>query len=191
MARAGFEELFRGFYGALESVPVAYFAYGGVAVGVWGDPRETQDVDAVVVIGEQETSAVLDVLTRDGFECSADHRRLFPIDGWARLEFQGRYGDLALGRTAFDESAFGRRRRMTIYGLPIWVACAEDLVLYKLVAYRYKDLADAEAVLTRHARKRVGVVRGLERRVSFRSGNGSYRTRAGKIPLRSGRGLEL
>lgn len=149
MARVGFEELFRRFYGALESVPVAYFAYGGVAVGVWGDPRETQDVDAVVVIGEQETSVVLDALARAGFECPANHRRLFPVDGWARLEFRGRYGDLALGRTAFDESAFARRRRATIYGLPIWVASAEDLVLYKLVAYRYKDLADAEAVLTR------------------------------------------
>jgi hypothetical protein len=36
-----------------------------------------------------------------------------------------------------------------LFGSEVWVVSAEDLILYKLVAYRYKDLGDAEAVLVR------------------------------------------
>ena len=46
--------VFEKFFGTLESNSIAYLAYGGVAVGVWGDPRETQDVDAVVAIDESD-----------------------------------------------------------------------------------------------------------------------------------------
>ena len=54
MAAATFADLFRGFYGLLESLDIDYFAYGGVVVAVWGAPRETVDVDAVVCVADEE-----------------------------------------------------------------------------------------------------------------------------------------
>lgn len=149
MERAAFPDLFRNFFGTLESIQVSYLAYGGVAVGVWGDPRETQDVDAVISIPEEECPRLLGELARAGFAAEARAEQTFPVDGWLRLRWGGRFADLCLGRTPFDRSALDRRRRMTLFETAVWVASAEDLLLYKLTAYRFKDLADAEAILAR------------------------------------------
>lgn len=153
MPYAPFPELFRRFYSTLESLGCDYFAYGGVAVGVWGDPRETQDVDAVVTVDPDGAARVLAALVAAGFHVRPQDATTFPIDGWLRAEWGGRFADLAMGRTPFDESALHRRIRMSVLGQPIWVVSAEDLVLYKLMAYRHKDLGDAEAVITRQRAK--------------------------------------
>ncbi|MBI4612223.1 MAG: hypothetical protein HY720_01300 [Planctomycetes bacterium] len=153
MSRASFRELFERFFGALEAARVEYFAYGGVAVALWADPRETQDVDVVVSIGDQDCSSILDTMRASNFDHSTTDASLFPIDGFIRLSHRGRHADLALGRTPFDRCAFERRGRATLLGREIWVASAEDLLLYKLVAYRFKDLADARAVVVRQGGK--------------------------------------
>ncbi|MBI5366666.1 MAG: hypothetical protein HZA54_06490 [Planctomycetes bacterium] len=149
MERVAFRELFLRFFTLLETLEVGYFAYGGIAVGVWGDPRETQDVDAVVLAELDDTGRLLRDLTGHGFELPAGSAATFPIDGWVRATLPGRYADLALGRSPFDRSAMKRRVRITLFALPIWVVSAEDLVLYKLIAHRRKDLPDAESVLRR------------------------------------------
>ena len=149
MSTATFADLFRKFFGFLESSHVEYFAYGGVVVAVWGAPRETIDVDAVVCVPDEDVEGLLPALSAAGFGYPDGARSTFPIDGWLRASFAGRHADIALGRTPFDESALTRRRRVTLFGTSIWVASAEDLILYKLVAHRYKDLGDAETVLVR------------------------------------------
>ncbi|MBI3268841.1 MAG: hypothetical protein HYZ53_07450 [Planctomycetes bacterium] len=152
MPRAEFRDLFLRFYSTLEALGVDYFAYGGVSVAFWGDPRETQDVDAVAVLEPEETGPLLQGLAAAGFNIPPRQAVTFPIDGWVRAQFQGRFADVALGRTPFDRSALSRRSRFTVHGLPIWTVSAEDLVLYKLTAYRFKDLADVEVVLLRQRR---------------------------------------
>ncbi|NUN48807.1 MAG: hypothetical protein HUU15_08280 [Candidatus Brocadiae bacterium] len=149
MPRISFGELHRRFFETLESAQVPYFAYGGVAVALWGNPRETQDVDAVVVTPDAECPRIVDALTASGFAAANRARDLFPIDGWTRLELGGRHADVALGRTPFDRIALDRRVRATIHAVPVWIASAEDLLLYKLIAFRYKDLADAESIVIR------------------------------------------
>lgn len=149
MSSGTFADLFRTFYGVLEALEIEYFAYGGVAVAVWGDPRETVDVDAVVCVADEDLDGVVDALATAGFTCPAEARTTFAVDGWLRLRFRRRHADLALGRTPFDRSALSRRRRVKLLGSEIWVVSAEDLILYKLVSYRYKDLGDAEAVIVR------------------------------------------
>ena len=56
---------------------------------------------------------------------------------------------MTLGDTPFDRSALKRRRRITIYDLPVWVASPEDLVIYKLVSGRDRDLVDIRAIFKR------------------------------------------
>ena len=40
-----------------------------------------------------------------------------------------------------------RRRRVTLFGRPLWILAAEDLAVLKLMFFRRKDLADVEALL--------------------------------------------
>ena len=92
---------------------------------------------------------LLRALAAAGFTYPDEARQTFPIDGWLRAHFRGLHADITLGRTPFDEAALTRRRRVKLFGTEIWVASAEDLILYKLVAHRFKDLGDAETVLVR------------------------------------------
>ncbi len=149
MPPATFADLFRRFFGVLESLEIEYFACGGVSVAVWGDPRETVDVDAVVCVADEDIDDLVRALAKASFTCTEEERATFAVDGWLRLDFRGRHADLTLGRTPFDESALARRRRVRMFGSEVWVVAAEDLILYKLVAHRYKDLGDAETVLER------------------------------------------
>jgi len=109
VSRISFQELFRRFYGGFESLKIPYFAYGGVAVAVWGNPRETQDVDAVVAVADEAVPSLVKVLQSGGFSCESEAAKTFPIDGWLRLNLQGRHADISLGRTPFDRSAVARR----------------------------------------------------------------------------------
>jgi hypothetical protein len=157
---ASFSDLFARFYGVLESLQVDYFAYGGIVVAVWGAPRETVDVDAVVCVADDAIDSLFPALGGAGFSCAEEARSTFRIDGWLRASFQGRHADIALGRTPFDQSALLRRRRVKLFGREIWVASAEDLILYKLVAHRYKDLGDVETILIRrHGQLDLGYLR--------------------------------
>lgn len=149
MSPATLAELFRRFFGAIEPLGIDYFAYGGVAVALWGDPRETVDVDSVVYVADERIPELLRALEKTGFRCTDEEKATFPIDGWLRLGLRGRHADLTLGRTPFDQAALERRRRVKLFDLDVWAVSPEDLILYKLVAHRYKDLGDAQAVVAR------------------------------------------
>lgn len=149
MTRVPFRDLVQRYFGALESVDVPYLAYGGIAVAVWGNPRETQDADALVEVAPQDAASLLGELGRAGFDHTCHQVEMFAIDGWIRLDFRGRHADLAVARTPFDGSALDRRSRITLCDTEMWIVSAEDLILYKLIAYRFKDLADAESVILR------------------------------------------
>ncbi|MBI4585526.1 MAG: hypothetical protein HY717_16045 [Planctomycetes bacterium] len=107
------------------------------------------DVDAVVCVPDETVDDLVQALKKAGFSCTEEERATFAIDGWLRVRFRGRHADLTLGQTPFDESAIRRRRRAKLFGTEVWVVSAEDLILYKLVAHRYKDLGDAETIATR------------------------------------------
>jgi predicted nucleotidyltransferase len=54
--------------------------------------------------------------------------------------------DLLVVGTPFEDSVIARRLRVSVGGTEVWLASPEDLVVYKLVAGRPHDYADAEDV---------------------------------------------
>jgi hypothetical protein len=60
-----------------------------------------------------------------------------------------------VARTPFEVAVIDRRVRTSVEGMTLWVARADDLIVYQLVAGRSRDFADAEEVaLAIHARRR-------------------------------------
>lgn len=137
----------------VERTSSSYLVYGGIAVSAWANPRATQDADIVVQTPETECQALLADLRVAGFGLEANSETTFPLDGWTRVYLGGRHADLALGDTPFDRSALARRVPIRVLGRELYIAAAEDLVLYKLIAYRLKDLADVESILVRQRGK--------------------------------------
>lgn len=131
-----------------------YMLYGGVAAGIWGEPRYTEDVDFVLFIPERNAYKFLRIAARHGFFVDEDLAiQQIQVSGWARLPLGDAKSpwhlDMTLGDSPFDRAALKRRRRVPIYDLQVWVASPEDLVLYKLISGRDRDLMDVRAVVKR------------------------------------------
>ncbi len=143
-------EVFRLSVDLFEGSRVEYFLIGGMAVGVWGNPRLTTDVDFIVALAPNAVGPFLVKARESGFEVDEQVVLMnLQISGVARFTYRGTFLDLIVGESDFDRSAMGRRRRLQLLSREAWVVSPEDLVLYKLVAMRDRDIDDVRRVLIR------------------------------------------
>jgi hypothetical protein len=128
---------------------IAYGIGGALALGVWGPPRATKDVDVTAFVPQDQLSRVLDSLERAGVMVNrADAARDVARIGL----FKGRLGvvfvDVFMSSHPQYADMEQRRRRVTDPdGRSLWFISAEDLCIHKLVFARHKDLADLESLL--------------------------------------------
>jgi hypothetical protein len=136
---------------AAESGPFTYLVYGGLAAALWGEPRYTEDVDLVLFLPEREAYKFLRASAKCGFAVDEELAiQQVQVNGWARLPLGSKesawHMDLTLGDTPFDQSALKRRREVLLFNRKVWIVSPEDLILYKLVSARDRDLSDVGAV---------------------------------------------
>lgn len=153
MTRIPLQDLFARAIDAVETAGIPYVVYGGIALPAWGEPVPTQDLDLVIHVDEGTVPRLMTALRTAGFRVPDDAEIMFPIDTWTRATIGGRDVDLALGATEFDRVALSRAVPVELFGRTVPVVTAEDLILYKLVAHRRKDLAHVEGILLRQAEK--------------------------------------
>ena len=129
----------------LDGIPVRWVLIGALAANRYrSSPRMTGDVDVLLAnFGK-------------GLE---DLELQFKSDGWqvTRADAEGEllrlvhktYGtaDLLIAGTEFQTLSIDRAIVETIDGELIPVLTQEDVILHKLIAGRYQDLADIEAIL--------------------------------------------
>lgn len=147
-------EVFLAAIDTAEAGAFPYMLYGGMAAALWGEPRYTEDVDLVLFIPERKAFVFLREAAKRGFYVDEDLAiQQMQVSGWARLPFGDAKSpwhlDLTLGDTPFDKSALSRRKTVTLFDRPVWVAAPEDLLVYKLVSARDRDLMDVRALVKR------------------------------------------
>ena len=126
---------------------------GGVAVIAHGVPRLTVDIDATVVAADVNPAAAAGALAREGILPRIPNAESFAEEHHVLLcvhEASGTPVDLSFASLPFEEEALREREACDYAGVTIRVARPEDLVIYKLVASRPRDLDDAEALLALH-----------------------------------------
>ena len=129
-----------------------FMLIGGQAVLVHGEPRLTQDVDVTLGAAPERLDDVLAV-------CTALELRPLPSDAeqFVRETFVLPAGDPVTGirvdflfsSTAYEAQAIDRATRITVGGVAVPFATAEDLILHKLFAARPRDLEDAAGIARR------------------------------------------
>jgi hypothetical protein len=129
---------------------IAYGVGGALALGAWGAPRATKDVDITVFVPESELPRCLDALERAGIivdrsEAARDVARIGMFKGRAGrilvdvfLMGHPQYEDMKLRCVTLDDGSGG--------GLSF--ISAEDLCLHKLIFGRPKDVTDLEELLS-------------------------------------------
>ena len=140
----------------LTSRRITHAFIGGLALNAWSIPVPTYDIDLCAELTPEAVPDLIAQLDRAGFVPPAT--AWIEAIGSARFReftvhwpFQDglRAADIFLATDPFQKSALSRRRRVELdEGFLTDVISPEDLLLYKLVAYRNKDRAAIERLLT-------------------------------------------
>jgi len=138
---------------ALSRVDAASMLIGGVAVIARGVPRTTLDVDATIDASGVELAQLLGELGRGGVVPRIDDAIGFARTSQVLLlrhTSSGTPVDPSLAWLPFEREALRRSAVVSIGRTKVRVPRVEDLVLYKLIAARPKDLDNAEQLLAIH-----------------------------------------
>lgn len=130
----------------LDEAGLPYAIGGALALGVWGAPRNTVDVDISVFGGIADLPRAIDALERAGamVDPSAAARDVARI-GLFRARLGRTPIDVFLsGHPHFAEMARRKRPIPDPDGTTRWFVSAEDLIVLKLFYGRAKDLVDLE-----------------------------------------------
>jgi hypothetical protein len=157
MSREGQTLFFRALTGlrdALEESGAPFVFIGGVAVIALGFPRSTVDVDATVLASATTPEDLLAVFGRHGIVPRISEAAAFARRSGVLLAVHEESGiniDVSLARLPFEEEAIRSGREILYEGVSIRVPRAEDLIIYKLVASRPRDVEDAEKLILLYA----------------------------------------
>jgi hypothetical protein len=130
----------------LDEDGIPYGIGGALALGVWGAPRATKDVDLTVFVARDELPRVLDSLERAGVMLSREQAAIDVARiGLARGKL-GKIGvDVFLSEHPQYAAMARRVRRVSDpAGWSGGFISAEDLAIHKLVFGRHRDIADLE-----------------------------------------------
>lgn len=151
MPQSEFDQFCRFAFAFLDDRDVRYLVVGGLAVMVVGEPRMTADADAVVFISTVEAESLIRQAAESGFDVRENvERQRLASTGTIRLR-RGRFQlDLITASLPFEEAAFRRASIHELFGRRLRFPSAEDLILFKVLAGRAKDILDAQGVARRH-----------------------------------------
>ncbi len=130
-----------------EEEGIAYFVFGATAMNFWIPPRNTVDLDVVVAVDKRRGASFLARLKNHGIPMTKSLLRKF---------FEGRIVTIPLGDTELDlkrsttdheNEALARSKVFAADDFRLRIAVPEDLILFKLQAWRRQDQADVERLL--------------------------------------------
>lgn len=138
-----------------DALDVPYALIGGLAVGAWGVPRPTHDLDFVIQADDAVLPNLCRLIHERGYavSSSSNEGRIDFVAGMPLIRCQqcihDRVLDIDLFLTAskFQEAIIARRVSLNVADRRFWVATPEDLILLKLAAGRPRDMADIEDIL--------------------------------------------
>ncbi len=138
--------------GELGRRELPFMVIGGQAVLLHGRPRLTEDIDLTLGSGPEALETVLAACGRQGLEPLPEH-----VERFVRQTFvlpthhpESRIRvDFIFSTTPYEHQAIRRAVTVTLAGVPVPFASAEDLLVHKLFAGRPRDIEDATGVIRR------------------------------------------
>jgi hypothetical protein len=137
---------FKEFFQLLNSERVEYLMVGGHAVGYYGYPRATGDIDIWIAISEANAAGIARVLERFGFSKKTASPALFMKENAViRIGVPPLRIDLLTSVTGVDfTECYAGRTQAVLDGVPVNVISLDHLRANKRTIARAKDLDDLE-----------------------------------------------
>ena len=151
----GFLEALHALTDALGELPAPAMVIGGVAVIARGVPRSTVDIDAAVLADVLDLEHLVETCTAhdigpripDAINFARSHQVYLAVHNPSAVPI-----DISLAWLPFEREALERSTTVEFESVRIRVPVPEDLLIYKLVAARSRDLDDAEQLLLLYGR---------------------------------------
>jgi hypothetical protein len=136
----------------LEGAGLRHLVIGGLAVGVIGEARTTGDVDVIGYASNEEALALIDKASGAGFVVHPEvERERLRATGTLRFRHGPFQLDIILASLPFEDAADVRAVSRRLFGRLVRFPTPEDLIIFKVLAGRDKDMLDATGVARRHA----------------------------------------
>jgi hypothetical protein len=137
-----------------ETQKIPYFVIGGLAAGIMGEPRFTYDIDITILLKESDFGIFLKRLKKASFKFNSKEAILSLTQfGSFRFFYKNVQIDVIIASTKLEDEAMKRKKKIKFLGQSIFCASPEDLILFKLIAGRPKDILDAESIRFRQIHK--------------------------------------
>jgi predicted nucleotidyltransferase len=137
----------------LNEAGVAWAVIGGLAVIARGVRRMTTDIDVVIRGDAIRLETLVAKLARAKIFARVDDAETFAKENLVLLLRHRPSGvdlDVSLGWTRFEHDAIASSSEVGFGGVRAPMAQADDLVIFKAVAARPKDLEDATSLIVMH-----------------------------------------
>lgn len=146
----------------LEAMQVPSMIIGGVAASILGRPRLTQDIDALVILPDDQWQDLMEGAARFGIEPRIEDALQFARRSRVLL-MRHRAAevdlDITFGGLQFERAAVGMSVQHTVGGVRLRLPRTEDLLVMKAIARRPKDIEDIRGLLAAHPEADVAEVR--------------------------------
>ena len=133
---------------ALDFAQIPYAIGGAIAYGLYAPPRTTNDVDLNIFVGPEDLDPCFDAFEKAGATVDRLAARSSATErGDFTIRVNGMRVDVFIESIPLSPCAGRRVKEAVLLGRPVKVLSPEDLVLFKLLFYRPKDINDVERLV--------------------------------------------
>jgi hypothetical protein len=146
MAKRQLPEDFKDFIKSLNEHNVRYLLVGGWAVGIYGNPRATKDIDFLIAVDDKNIENLQKALYAFGAP-TVDNKVFQEKGNIYRMGRSPVQVDIINEASGIGfEDCYARRNVITVEDMEISTISREDLIRNKKASGRLRDLADAEGL---------------------------------------------
>jgi hypothetical protein len=146
MGQRPLPEDFKDFIRFLNVNNVEYLLVGGWAIGLYGNPRATKDIDFLIAVNEENLKKLEKALYEFGAP-TIDMEHFKEPGNFFRMGRAPIQIDIITEASGIDiKDCYSRKNIITIDDIDVPIISKEDLIKNKKASGRLQDLADAESL---------------------------------------------
>jgi hypothetical protein len=134
----------------LDEIGIEYMLVGGLAVGIWAEPRATVDIDFLVSIKSDDFALLSRKVKESGrFVFIHDRPMIFGRISFLRATLKSSPDvsiDFLFSDDEFKNEALRRKGTIKIIDFSVNITTPEDLIILKLLSGRPQDKLDVERI---------------------------------------------
>lgn len=135
-----------------EKTNIRYAFVGAIAVGIWGEPRATRDVDVIMALDERKLKRIVPLLEKENFDVSKYSAGIALKEKSHFTIFDKKSKYVIDVVPAFKEEHFAAiedRKKVKFDKTFIYVASPESTIATKILFGSAQDIKDAKTILIR------------------------------------------